>query len=230
MLRITDGEDASPVPPPPVPPTAVPTVPPTDIPLAHDAPIQGSTTPPPTETPSEVVATPPPYTTVHPSIEVNASSEVDDQNVSDPIPNLNTVATSPVRYNTNDNAPSAPSRPTGTRLTPSTRYCLDRLISDYNNTILDNNEPGELKEYIHWIMSREDDKTSRPIFTILGWFDRSTTYHYSDVRADIRGASLPLMSVLYIIGRDFLGATVAPLTRPSGFAARTFMTFDPVSL
>lgn len=219
MLRITDGEDAPPVPPP--------TLPLTDVPLAADESAQGSTTPPPTDLPAESSITPPPYTSMQPPAEASASSEVDDQDVSDPLPNLNTAATSPVRYN-NESAPAVRVRTIGTRLTPTTRYCLDRLITDYNTTILDPNETGEMREYIHWIMSRADDKTARPIFTIFGWFDRSTTYHYSDVRADIRGASLPLMSVLYIIGRDYLGATVAPLTRPSGFEARTFMTFDPI--
>ena len=50
----------------------------------------------------------------------------------------------------------------------------------------------------------------------------------SEVRADIRGGSLPLMALLYGIGRDWLGATVAPMSRTSGFDARSFMTFDPI--
>ena len=122
MLRITTGDDA--------PPVLTPTVPPTTVPLANDESVQDVTTLPPTDTASEEIASPPSSTPMHPSTEASASSEVDDQDVSDPIPNLNTIATSPVRCYTNDNNPTTRIRANGTRLTPSTRYCLDRIISD----------------------------------------------------------------------------------------------------
>ena len=213
VLLITAGEEDQPAPaqiPPAIDTTLPPLIDEDDIipPLIDIVPPPLVPTPPSIVTAPAPSSTPPPPISTQSTATASASSEVDDL---DPVPNLETQLTSPVRCAANENPSQVRKRVTAARLTQAIRSRTDRSIREYNNTIQDVNEPGDLTQYIHWIMTRQNDKTSRSIFTVLGWFDRSSTYHYSDVRPDIRGGSLPLMALLYGIGRDWLGATVAPM-------------------
>ena len=109
----------------------------------------------------------------------------------------------------------------------TTHTLLLRVINQYNTTIQCPDDPGNISEYHQFISSSRDAKNGTPILTIFGWLDRSRSFHQSNVRADIRGASLPLMHVIYTIGRHYLNAEVPYMMPDPVWEARAFMTFDP---
>ena len=113
-------------------------------------------------------------------------------------------------------------------LTVVTHTLLLRMIEQYNTTIQDPEDPADISDYRQFISTSRDAKNGTPILTIFGWLDRSKYFHHSNVRADIRGASLPFMHVIYTIGRHYLSADVPYMIQDPVWEARAFMTFDPV--
>ena len=223
MLRPTDDADIPPTTPPAtdtdttvIPPPA----PVLETPTAPLAPIE--TDAGPTITP----ASPPLYPFYVRNLIRNPvepySSEVDDEyneDATDPVPNLQSDLTSPVRQTPQRQKIVIPN---------STFNSMNRMIASYNQTIREPEEPGETEDYVMLLRQNKSDKVDKPVLTIFGWFDRSTTFHHSSVRMDIRGGALPLMSLMYTLGRTLFNATVAPLDTFIGWSPRTFMTFDPI--
>ena len=113
-------------------------------------------------------------------------------------------------------------------LTVATHTLLLCVINQYNTTIQDPDDPGDISDYRQFISTSRDAKNGTPILTIFGWLDRSKSSHHSNVRADIRGASLPFMHVIYTIGRHYLNAEVTYMIPDPAWVARAFMTFDLV--
>ena len=113
-------------------------------------------------------------------------------------------------------------------LTVVTHTLLMRMINQYNTTIQDLEDPGDISDYHQFISISRDAKNDTPILTIFGWLDRSKSFHHSYVRADIRGASLPFIHVIYTMGRHYLSTDVPYMIQDPVWEARTFMTFDPV--
>ena len=138
-------------------------------------------------------------------------------------PDLHSPAASAIRVPTVRDPP-----PRAFPLTVTTHSLLLHMINQYNTTIQDPDDPGDISEYRQFISSSRDAKNGTPILIIFGWLDRSRSFHDSDVRADIRGASLPLMHVIHTIGRHYLNAEVPYMIPDPVWEARAFMTFDQI--
>ena len=156
-----------------------------------------------------------------PSTPVRAPRRIDTD--LDEQPDLHSPAASAIRVPSVRDPP-----PRALQLTTTTHTLLLRMINQYNTTIQDPDDLGDISDYRQFISSSRDAKNGTPILTIFGWLDRSRSFHHSNVRADIRGASLPLMHVIYTIGRHYLDAEVTYMIPDPVWEARAFMTFDPV--
>ena len=138
-------------------------------------------------------------------------------------PDLHSPAASSIRMPTVRDPP-----PRAFPLTVVTHTLLLRMINQYNTTIQDPEDPGDISDYRQLISTSRDAKNRTPILTIFGRLDRSKSFHHSNVRADIWGASLPFMHVIYTIGRHYLSAEVPYMIQDPVWEARAFMRFDPV--
>lgn len=226
MLRFTDEVDAPPVTPPPT--DTDPTGPPPpaiidETPAAVEQPTAlqiGFTITPGSAPPSPALE--PFYVRnllKNPVDHEQGGSSDEDDDDADPLPDLTTILTAPVRAENDRHV---------IHIEDSVLTTGDRMINSYNQTIQDPEEVGVTSDYVMWVSKKKNDKVPRPILAIFGWLDRSTTFHYSDVRMDIRGAALPFMSLMYTLGKILLSAIVAPFEFTMGFNARSFMTYDTI--
>ena len=117
--------------------------------------------------------------------------------------------------------------PEAIKLTHSTHTSPLRLITLYNNSIKDPDQPARLQDDVR-ISSMWRGMVAVPVLAIFGSLKRGKTFNHSNVRGDIRGAWILLMNVMYCIECEYLQADISYMIPDIAWPPRKVMKFDPI--